>query len=92
MNTRELERHIAAEAGLGREEARAALRGFTEGVASALPGRRIRDGARRGILPGGAPPRPPRPPSPDRPEIVLPPRKRHPFRPRQAAPRRRRRL
>jgi len=36
MNTRELERHIAAESGLGRAEARAALRSFTEGVASAL--------------------------------------------------------
>lgn len=36
MNTRELERHIAAESGLGRAEARAALRSFAEGVASAL--------------------------------------------------------
>lgn len=36
MNTRDLERHIAAESGLGRAEARAALRSFAEGVASAL--------------------------------------------------------
>lgn len=36
MNTRELERHIAAESGLDRAEARAALRSFAEGVATAL--------------------------------------------------------
>lgn len=36
MNTRELERHIAAGSGLDRAQARAALRSFAEGVASAL--------------------------------------------------------